>query len=366
MHKITAVLSLLVSLAAAKITTLNNVLSDGAVSAEWESTRKSYLDGPKLSGTANKTSYDWWYFDAVSASTNASVVVTFFNSGPEGFINEYVGGPISVTLSGTFPNGSQYSIEVPAAGAVIKTGRDGIALEYKNTGFSFVGSNLKSSEVTYCMTIDSPEIGVRGTITWTSLAPAHYPCDINRPGATEVIIPHVGWSNAVPDATATVDLSFSDNTRLNFTDGVGYHDKNWGDQPFVNSTSQWYWGHAHLGPYSIVWFDALDLAGQEYFSGYVVENGVVLEASCTSQAVVARPWGANSTYPPTLTTGPMQGMKLDFDLGDGRVLVANVTTGTLLVETTGYIRMIGTVEGGLEGEDLCTGRALFEQFALIA
>ncbi|ROV86957.1 hypothetical protein VSDG_10116 [Cytospora chrysosperma] len=365
MHKTTAVLSLLVSFATAKITTLSNILSNGTVSAEWNSTSEAYLDGPKLSGPANETSYDWWYFDAVSASTNASVVVVFYNSGPEGFINTYLGGPLSVSLSGTFHNGSQYNLVVPATGAVIETGPDGIALEFENGGFSFVGSNLKSFEVTYCMTIDSPDIGVQGTITWKSLAPAHYPCDLNKPGVTEVIIPHVGWSNAVPDATATVDLSFSDDTRLNFTDSVGYHDKNWGDQPFVNSTSQWYWGHAHIGPYSIVWFDALDLAGQEYFSGYVAENGVVLEASCTSQAVVARPWGANSTYPPTVTTGPMQGLEINFDLGDGKTLVANVTTGTILIETTGYIRTIGTVEGGFEGEDLYTGRALFEEFALI-
>lgn len=133
----------------------------------------------------------------------------------------------------------------------------------------------------------------------------------------------------------------------------------------MKSTSQWYWGHAHIGPYSIVWFDALDLVGQEYVSGYVVENGEVLEASCTSQAVVARPWGANSTYPPTVTTGPMEGLGIEFDLGDGRTLVANVTTGTILIETAGYIRTIGTVEGGFEGEASYTGRALFEEFALI-
>lgn len=59
---------------------------------------------------------------------------------------------------------------VPATGAVIETGPDGIALEFENAGFSFVGSNLKSFEVTYCMTIDSPDIGVQGTITWKSVS----------------------------------------------------------------------------------------------------------------------------------------------------------------------------------------------------
>lgn len=60
MHQTTAVLSLLVSFATAKITTLSNILSNGTVSAEWISTSEAYLDGPKLSGPANETSYDWY------------------------------------------------------------------------------------------------------------------------------------------------------------------------------------------------------------------------------------------------------------------------------------------------------------------
>lgn len=59
------------------------------------------------------------------------------------------------------------------------------------------------------------------------------------------------------------------------------------------------------------------------------------------------------------------GMGIEFDLGGGRVLVANVTTEAVLVEMAGYIRTIGTVEGGIVGEDSYTGRALFEEFALI-
>lgn len=53
---------------------------------------------------------------------------------------------------------------------MIETGPEGITLEFENTGFSFTGSKLKSSEVTYVMTIDSPDIGVQGTITWTSVS----------------------------------------------------------------------------------------------------------------------------------------------------------------------------------------------------
>lgn len=204
------------------------------------------------------------------------------------------------------------------------------------------------------------------------MAPAHYPCGLDGPGQTEQVLPNIGWANAVPDAQATASLTFftddetAEPTTLEFSDGAGYHDKNWGAQSFVSSTSQWYWGHARLGPYSLVWFDALDWAGDEYVSGYVVQDGKVLEASCTAQAVTVRPWGINSTYPPTLATGLPEGLEATFDLGNGTTLAANVTTGAVAVFSPGYLRALGTVEGGIVGGEMYTGgRTLFEQFALL-
>lgn len=182
------------------------------------------------------------------------------------------------------------------------------------------------------------------------------------------MLPHVGWSNAVPDAHATVSLAFtasSDQATVAFADGVGYHDKNWGDEPFVASTEQWYWGHARLGPYSLVWFDAFDREGVEYVSGYVTAGGAVLASSCATAAVVARPWGANGQFPPNATTGVPQGLGLVFDLGRGGWLRANVTTGTVAVgPRTGYTRALGSLVGGVDGGVVYEGRALFEQFAM--
>lgn len=188
-------------------------------------------------------------------------------------------------------------------------------------------------------------------------------------------MPHIGWANAVPDGDATVDLIFTTGsdapTTVQFTDGIGYHDKNWGDQTFTKTTEQWYWGHARLGPYSLVWFDALDWAGKEYFSGYVVADGEVLNTNaCAANAVVVRPWGANDTYPPTASTGLLQGLEIVWDMdgsGDGgQQLVANVTVNGLAALTPGYARTLGSVTGGLVGGEMYTGgRALFEQFAFI-
>lgn len=181
------------------------------------------------------------------------------------------------------------------------------------------------------------------------------------------MLPHVGWSNAIPDAHTTASLLFTaDNTTLDFDDGVGYHDKNWGDQPFLSSTDLWYWGHARLGPYSLVWFDAFDLEGVEYFSGYVAVNGSVLESSCAAGASFVRPWGLHGAFPPNITTGVPQGLAAEFDIGNGHLLRANVTTrSTVLGGQNGYARLLGTVEGEVDDGTVYEGRALFEQFALI-
>lgn len=97
-------------------------------------------------------------------------MVIIYNSGANGFINTYLDGPLSVSISGTFSNGTQYSQEVAATAGVVTTDSDGISLNYENSGFSFVGSNLQGSEVTYVMSIDSPDIGIQGSITWTSVS----------------------------------------------------------------------------------------------------------------------------------------------------------------------------------------------------
>lgn len=57
----------------------------------------------------------------------------------------------------------------------------------------------------------------------TQTVPAHVPCDINRPDASEHLTDTVGWANAVPDANAIVDFSIL-GYDFSFT-GYGYHDK---------------------------------------------------------------------------------------------------------------------------------------------
>ena len=127
----------------------------------------------------------------------------------------------------------------------------------------------------------------------------------------------------------------------------------------------WFWGHGHLGPYSIVWFDARDSTGTEHFSAYVAENGHIISASCVNgSSVVVRPWGGEDAYPPPATTANLDGFTLTFADVQGKEFVVNVTNIVATVEfATAYDRWLGTLEGGfVDGSGNWSGVAQYEEF----
>jgi hypothetical protein len=136
----------------------------------------------------------------------------------------------------------------------------------------------------------------------------------------------------------------------------------WGDEPFVYATSSWYWGHANFGPYTLVWFDALSTAGVEYVSSYITSNGVVLAASNAAGSITVRPFGANSDYPPKITTGTPTGFTISATLSTGQTFVANATIGVVAYNNGAYGRYSGAVTGGIQGGVQYSGKGLWEQF----
>lgn len=138
--------------------------------------------------------------------------------------------------------------------------------------------------------------------------------------------------------------------------------QNWGDQPWLASINSSYWGHSRLGPYSVVWADARDPEGKEYFSGYVAEGGKILSASCALNSVMVRPWGGDSTYPPVLGQGDPKGFEVTFSVED-HVMRINVTSSLVVAGDPGvYTRFIGSSRGGFVGGEVFEGVALFEEF----
>ncbi|KAJ5681905.1 uncharacterized protein N7477_001845 [Penicillium maclennaniae] len=257
-----------------------------------------------MSTAANRTSFDLWYFDAVSKTTSAAINIVFYNTG-DFHANP---NPLAVQVYGTFDNGTEFSAQALASGgAVIENNAHGVSGDWKGTGASFRGSNLDKPHVEYEIKFDSPDIGLSGTYRLNTL-----------------LLPHLHWANAIPNAQATINLNMN-GTIFNITDGIGYHDKNWGDASIITSPKYWDWGHARLGPYSIVRYDLLDYNNTEHVYAYASKDGRVFQTSCARDAVQVRQWGTNVTYPPTFGISKADGLVARFDLGNGQTLVANVT-----------------------------------------
>ncbi|RAK97871.1 uncharacterized protein BO80DRAFT_363014 [Aspergillus ibericus CBS 121593] len=316
------------------------------------------LDGPKMRTAANHTSFDFWYFDAFSTSTPAAINVVFYNTG------DFAANPnpLAVQISGTFDNGTQFSGQVLASkGVIFDQDDNGISASWEGTGATFRGSSLDKSSPEYIIRFDSPGIGVKGDIRLKSRAPPHYPCNPNIAQMNTLLLPHLHWANAIPDATATVDLQIN-GTDFHITKGVGYHDKNWGDASVITSPKYWDWGHAQLGPYSIVWYDLLDYNNKEHSYAYVAKNGRLVTVGCADNAVKVRQVGMNATYPPTGGIPQAQGLTANFDLGGGQVFAVNLTKEVIVHNEVVYARALGSVTGGIVGQETYTGRAMYEEY----
>ncbi|KKY39810.1 hypothetical protein UCDDA912_g00125 [Diaporthe ampelina] len=129
-------------------------------------------------------------------------------------------------------------------------------------------------------------------------------------------------------------------------------------KPLKEEVGTWYRGHAQVGDYSLVWFDALAKDGTEHSLSWVTEHLLVVYQSCQSQSILARPWGDNRASPPKPRLPAPPGYEIHHDLGDGRVFVANFTTEADQMSTYTYKRVVGSVVGGFEGEEQHTGPPL--------
>ncbi|KIW17327.1 hypothetical protein PV08_04519 [Exophiala spinifera] len=352
----TLVLSLSV-VGQATVYSIPNDVYQGAIQMQ-ENSGLYPLDGPKLTPWPNATSYDWWYFDVVSTSNNASFVSTFFlNRGAFRGVNETA--PNVVDASVTFPNGTAVDTTTFVdlnENVTVTTLGNGSSGDWTGTGANWNGSpDLKSYTINYNSS------AIKGSIVLTSVSPAHYPCNKAEPFSDELLCPNVGWANSIPDSNAVVDLTVN-GERLAFT-GYGYHDKNWGDINFAEAIKSWYWGHGRLGPYSIVWFDALGTDGTEYVSSWVTDDGTIIAGNCTSGSLRVRPFGTNATYPPDPTSPLPDGYSISYDLGAKGTLDVNFTRELHFFSTPTYNRFLGNLEGGITGEQNFTGQALCEQFA---
>ncbi|KAJ3543380.1 hypothetical protein NM208_g3607 [Fusarium decemcellulare] len=297
------------------------------------------FDGPKVD-ILNGTSYDFWYFEAVAYDGQSSVVVNFHAGAP---LNSDLSGERSsssnnMQLSGHFSNGTTFSEVITVDTAIVSTAGDGSNGLWGAEGDSWYSSPDMSD---YRVELKAKEGSIRGSITMHSVAPAHYPCSLTRPGDSLEVMPGIGWVNAVPDADVTVDLRIH-GMPFKFL-GIGYHDK--GVTPFSDVVGSWNWGHARMGPYSIVWLHSTDRGATTYSSGYVAYQGQVVFAQCdgaieirTSNEDTDRSIANNSAFPDVFS--------LRIDLGGSHgVLEADLYPTQITLDTPTFTRWVGNVTG---------------------
>ncbi|KAL1883251.1 hypothetical protein Daus18300_000309 [Diaporthe australafricana] len=337
---------------------LQPVYTNGTISVEHLSVAGN-LDGFRMTTPAARSSADFWYFDVFSSASNQTLNVVFFNSGE---FQEYP-HPLAVQVSGIYANETDFYFEALAdSGVSLTNGPAGVAGEWKGIG-SFKGSALDKPNVEYTINLDSSQMDIYGTIVFKSIAPSHYPCELNGAvGANQNLLPGLYWANAVPDANTVVELQVSD-TSISFTDGIGYHDKNWGNQSIIDGPRYWDWGHGRLGPYSVVWYSQLDYDGNESRRSFVAKDGEVLLVSCSFDAMIVRQRGGQAAWPPTTGLLETEGLSINYTLPGGQVFAVDVTTELIVRDESGvYQRADGLLKGGLVGEEVFEGRAHYEEF----
>ncbi|KIK64196.1 hypothetical protein GYMLUDRAFT_40485 [Collybiopsis luxurians FD-317 M1] len=312
----------------------------------------SGLDAPKVLPNVNSTTYQWYYFDVVSNDSSYSAVVTFFAAPDTAFpftLSPSMTLEVLITIQ-TPESDSFYLNGAFATDAQVTTLSDGASGVWEGTGLSFTGSPDLS---TYQVNFDSADLlGITGSISMQSVAPAHYPCNGNQAGVNMALMPSVGWANAVPDSQATVQLEIN-GQNITFT-GFGYHDMNWGDIPFTAAVGTWHWGHGRLGPYSLVWFSGTSADGTSYTSGYVAQNGAILGTTCSTSAV---------SVTPTSTSSGGSGFNIEIDLGTQGVFQAQFSADhETLAFGSEFSRYSGSLVGGISGGESYTGSAIFDEF----
>jgi hypothetical protein len=124
-------------------------------------------DGPKVS-PINGTTYDWWYFDAVSDDGTESLVVVFFTSSAAGFPFEFTSAIDATTVAvfATYADGTSSLSPLLASSATITSAGDKVSGNWPGAGASFEGSSDLS---TYSISVNNLVGGVSGTFELESV-----------------------------------------------------------------------------------------------------------------------------------------------------------------------------------------------------
>lgn len=126
-------------------------------------TASSAFDGPRAS-SFNSSTFQWWYFDAVSSDLSSSLVIVFF-------VNSQSPAPApfnTVSLNALLPNGTLLAAGAAGGSMVVRTEGEGSSGVLNGTGWSWEGKRDMSE---YTITIDDPVSDIKGKVYFKSVSP---------------------------------------------------------------------------------------------------------------------------------------------------------------------------------------------------
>jgi len=198
--------------------------------ALWEDGLRTDPDG---------NSFEWWYFDA-SFSDGSTAVIVFFTKGiinPSGPANPMV----NITI--TRPDG-----KIVTAG----TTSDEFHASEDECNVQIGNSSVEGDLRNYRVFFESEDISA--DLCFESLVPPW------RPGAGKTYYSrdfddYFAWLPAVPYAKVNGFLRYEGESHS--VSGTGYHDHNWGNVRLTRVMTQWYWGRARVGEYTVIFSQML-------------------------------------------------------------------------------------------------------------
>lgn len=154
-----------------QVTTYSPILSPGPSDVLFTSCA-SGADGPRVY-PINGTTFDWWYFDAVSDDGEHALTVIFFTSSFVGFSFDLLNAIDPLNVYVFYNNGGDgFSFPISSTSVTIKLDGDGASGDWTGSGASFQGAaDLSTYKVTFKKTLLNPS--VEGTFTLKSVSLNH-------------------------------------------------------------------------------------------------------------------------------------------------------------------------------------------------
>lgn len=181
--------------------------------------------------------YEWWYFDA-HLDDGAKLVVVFYT---KPLMAASAAFAPMITINMDLPDGRsvQKRRSIDPSDARIAKDRCSVVL----AGNRFEG-DLQRYKIAATIEDVAVDIDlVRELPSW-------------RPHTGHTLFTHNGrenllaWLPSVPQGR--VSATYRIGTEHHSSEGVGYHDHNWGNVPIARAIHNWYWGRAKIGPYTVI------------------------------------------------------------------------------------------------------------------